>query len=236
MTATWSRSRLATGLALAAWAATFWFLIAADRAAFYFSSRTTWLAPVGAVTLSVAAIGRFLSARVSRPEPVSGKQLRTLAVLIAPALVITAFPPAALGSFAVSRRSTAVKGAYVSQSGIDLSKGDLSLADIFGLRYSGELDKLAPRAGTSSSFTGFLTKDPSDGADEFRLNRFMISCCPGDAVNVQLRVVGVPPGRFKADDWVRVSGNIYPIGKEVIVDASEIVGVDRPKRPYLGSG
>lgn len=236
MTATWSRSRLATGLALAAWAATFWFLIAADRATFYFSSRTAWLVPVGAVTLSIAAIGRFLSARVSRPEPVSGKQLRTLAVLIAPALVITAFPPAALGSFAVSRRSTAVKGAYVSQSGVDLSNGDLSLTDIFGLRYSGELDKLAPRAGTTSSFTGFLTRDASDGADEFRLNRFMISCCPGDAVNVQLRVVGVPPGRFKKDDWVRVSGNIYPIGKEVIVDATEIVGVDRPKRPYLGSG
>jgi uncharacterized repeat protein (TIGR03943 family) len=233
MTMTWSVSRLATGLVLAIWAAAFWFLIAAERAAFYFSSRTTWLAPVGAITLTVAMLGRFLSARAARPEPVTRRHLGTLAVLIVPALVITAFPPAALGSFAVSRRSTAIKGTYVSMSGRDLSKGDLSLLDIFGLSYNGDLDKLAPRAGSTSSFTGFVTKDPSDGADEFRLNRFMISCCPGDAVNIQLRIVGAPPGQFQADDWVRVTGKIYPIGAEVIVDATEVEGVKRPKHPYL---
>lgn len=233
MTMTWSLSRLATGFALAIWAAAFWFLIAADRAAFYFSSRTAWLAPVGAVTLTAAMVGRFLSARVSRPEPMTRRQLGTLAVLVIPALIITALPPAALGSYAVGRRSTAIKGAYVSMSGRDLSKGDLSLLDIFGLSYTGDLDKLAPRAGSTSSFTGFVTKEPSDGADEFRLNRFMISCCPGDAVNIQLRIVGAPPGGFKADDWVRVTGKIYPIGAEVIVDATEVALVDRPKRPYL---
>jgi uncharacterized repeat protein (TIGR03943 family) len=233
MTKTWSVSRLATGFALTIWASAFWFLIAADRTPFYFSSRTTWLAPVGAVTLTAAMVGRVLSARASRPEPVTRRQLGTLAVLIIPALVITAFPPAALGSFAVGRRSTAIKGAYVSMSGRDLSKGDLSLLDIFGLSYNGDLDRLAPRAGSASSFTGFVTKDPADGADEFRLNRFMISCCPGDAVNIQLRIVGAPPGQFKADDWVRVTGKIYPIGAEVIVDATEVKGIDRPKHPYI---
>ncbi|MBA2312634.1 MAG: hypothetical protein H0V97_07525 [Actinobacteria bacterium] len=233
MTATWSVSRLTTGFALAIWAAAFWFLIAADRAAFYFSSRTTWLAPVGAVTLTAATIGRLMSARSSRPEPITRRQLGTLMVLIIPAIIITAFPPAALGSFAVSRRSTAIKGAYVSMTGRDLSKGDLSLVDIFGLRYTGDLDQLAPRAGSPSSFTGFVTKDSPDGADEFRLNRFMISCCPGDAVNIQVRVVGAPPGEFKADDWVRVTGKIYPVGAEVIVDATEVARVDRPDRPYL---
>ncbi|MBA2425896.1 MAG: hypothetical protein H0V60_02315 [Actinobacteria bacterium] len=232
MTTTWSRSRLATGFALAIWAASFWFLIGADRSAFYFSSRTTWLAPVGAVMLTAAMIGRFLSARVSRPEPVTRRQLGTLAVLIIPALVITAFPPAALGSYAVGRRTTAIKGAYVSMSG-DLTQGDLSLLDIFGLSYNGELDQLAPRAGSTSSFTGFVTRDPTDGADEFRLNRFMISCCPGDAVNIQLRIVGAPPGGFKADDWVRATGRIYPIGSEVIVDATRVQRVRRPKHPYL---
>jgi uncharacterized repeat protein (TIGR03943 family) len=233
MTMTWSLSRLATGIALTIWAATFWFLIAADRAAFYFSSRTTWLAPVGAIMLTAAMVGRFLSARVTRPEPVTRRQLGTLAILVLPALIITAFPPAALGSFAVSRRSTAIKGAYVSISGRDLSKGDLSLLDIFGLSYNGDLDELAPRAGSTSAFMGFVTKDPSDGADEFRLNRFMISCCPGDAVNIQLRIVGAPPGQFQADDWVRVTGKLYPIGATVIVDATEVERVERPKHPYL---
>jgi len=235
MTTTWSHSRLATGFALAIWAGAFWFLLAADRTAFYFSSRTMWLLPVGAVTLTAAMVGRFLTARVSRPEPLTRRQLGTLAVLIIPALVVTAFPPAALGSFAVGRRTTAITGAYVSMSGRDLSKGDLSLLDIFGLSYNGELDKLAPRAGSTSSFTGFVTKEPSDGADAFRLNRFMISCCPGDAVNMQLRIVGAPPGGFKTDDWVRVTGKIYPIGAEVIVDATEVARVDRPQHPYLNS-
>jgi uncharacterized repeat protein (TIGR03943 family) len=235
MNATWSRSRLAVGSALAIWAALFWFLIVAGRTSFYFSSRTTWLAPVGAVTLSAAMVGRFLSARVHAPEPVSKRQLGTLAVLIVPAVAIMSFPPATLGSFAVSRRSTQIKGTYVSMSGHDLSRGDLSLLDIFGLSYSGELDKLTPRAGSTSSFTGFVTRDSSDGAAEFRINRFMISCCPGDAVNIQLRVVGAPPGRFKTDNWVRVTGKIYPIGKGVIVDASEVAPVDRPKHPYLNS-
>ena len=233
MTTGWSVSRLTTGGALAIWAAAFWFLIAADREAFYFSSRTTWLAPVGAVALTAAMIGRLMSARSSRPEPITRRQLGTLVMLIVPAIIITAFPPAALGSFAVSRRSTAIKGAYVSMTGRDLSTGDLSLVDIFGLRYTGDLDQLAPRAGSTSSFTGFVTKDSPDGADEFHLNRFMISCCPGDAVNIQLRVVGASPGEFEPDDWVRVTGKIYPIGAEVIVDATEVTSVDRPDRPYL---
>jgi uncharacterized repeat protein (TIGR03943 family) len=235
MSATWSRSRLATGFALAVWSAAFWLLIATDRVPFYFASRTSWLATVGALTLTAATVGRLLSARVSRPEPITRKHLGTLSVLIIPALIITAFPPAALGSFAVSRRSNAIKGGYVTAAGRDISKGDLSLLDIFALSYNGELGKLATRAGSTSSFTGFVTRDSADGAGEFRLNRFMISCCPGDAVTIQLRIVGAPPGAFKPDDWVRVTGNIYPIGGEVIVDATRVERVDRPEHPYLGS-
>jgi putative membrane protein len=230
---TWSHARLATGFALAIWAALFWLVIVDDRTTFYFASRTTWLATVGAVTLTLAMVGRLLSARTIHAEPLSRKHLLSLAILIAPAIFIMAFPPVTLGSFAVSRRSTAVNGAYLSTSGRDLSKGDLSLRDIFGLTYNGEVDKLAPRAGSTSSFTGFITRDSSDGADEFRLNRFMISCCPGDAVNIQLRVVGAPTGQFQEDDWVRVTGRIFPIGEEVIVDASEVEVVKRPKQPYL---
>lgn len=235
MKSTWSHSRLGTGAALFIWAFLFWFLIVADRTSFYFAARTTWLAPVGAVTLTVAVIGRVLSARVTSAEPLTRRHLRTLALLVAPAILILAFPPATLGSFAVARRSTSIKGAYVSSEGIDLSAGDLSLVDIFGLSYSGEIGRLASRAGSTSSFTGFVTTDPSGAADEFLLNRFMISCCPGDAVNIQLRVVGVPPGRFESDDWVRVTGRIYPIGKQVVVDATSVQAVKRPERPYLNS-
>ena len=236
MTRTWSPVRLVTAAALAVWAFVFWFIIAADRTSFYFATRTTWLAPVGALTLSIALLGRLLSARVPEPEPITRRHLRTVAVLVAPAVLILAFPPATLGSYAVARRSTSIKGAYVSAEGVDLSGADLSLLDIFALTYNGEIGRLASRAGSSSSFTGFVTHSPSDGADEFFLNRFMISCCPGDAVNIQLRVVGAPPGLFKPDDWVRVTGKIYPVGKQVVVDATSVDPVKRPRHPYLNSG
>lgn len=233
MERTWSRMRLGVAAALAIWAALFWFLLFADRTSLYYASRTTWLAPVGAVFLTIALVGRLATAKVATPEPLTARRLRTLVVLVVPALLIMLFPPVTLGSYAVSRRSTSIKGAYVSVSGRDLSKGDLSFGDIFGLRYTGDLGKLAPRAGTRSAFTGFVSPLEGGGADEFLLNRFMISCCPGDAVNIQLRIVGAPPGNFKEDEWVRVFGRIYPIGKEVIIDAAEVIEVDRPKHPYL---
>lgn len=231
MRTSWVPARVAAGAALAAWAATFWALIATDRTAFYFSPRTAWLAPVGAVTLTVAAAGRLVSARASTPRR-ERAGLGALAILVAPAVLVTAFPPATLGAYAVSRRSSAVKGAYVSAPERDLG-ASVSLVDIFRLGYSGELERLVPLAGTVSTFTGFVTDAPGDGPTELRLNRFLITCCPGDAVNVQVRVVGAPPGRFERDDWVRVTGRIYPIGKEVVVDADEIVAVPRPERPYL---
>ncbi len=233
MKTTWSQSRLATGAALAVWAGCFWFVIFSGRTSFYLASRTTWLAPLGAITLTLAMVGRLLTAKSPHPERLSRPQMRSLALLVAPAIAIAAFPPTTLGSFAVSRRSASVKGAYVSVTGRDLSKGDLSFLDIFGLAYNGELDQLAARAGSISSFTGFITRNRSKGADQFELNRFMITCCPGDAVNIQLRIFGAPPGQFEADDWVRVTGKIYPVGQEVIIDATDVEKVPRPKHPYL---
>ena len=232
MSPSWSATRLATGAALGVWAALFWVIIAADRLPDYLASRTEWLAPAGALTLTAAALGRLASARAPHPEPLSRRQVLNLSVLVVPALLILVMPPVTLGSFAVERRGPSVKGAYASVTGRDLSRGDLSLNDVFGLTYTGEFGRLSARAGTTSSFTGFVSRDTAS-ADEFTLNRFMITCCPGDAVNVQLRVVGAPPGAFRADDWVRVTGRIYPLGKQLVVDATEVLGVDRPKHPYL---
>jgi len=45
--------------------------------------------------------------------------------------------------------------------------------------------------------------------------------------------VNVPPGRFETNDWVEVRGSIYPLGREVIVNASSVEAVPRPDRPYL---
>jgi len=233
MTLTWSKARIATSAALAVWAALFWYIIILDRLPLYLAARTTWLAPVGAITLTLAALGRLASARTSVPEPLSKKQSINLVTLALPALLIMALPPIALGSFAIERRGPSVSGGYVTVSGRQIGEGDLSLMDVFELSYDNELHRLADRAGTTSSFTGFVSREPDSAAGEFTLNRFIISCCPGDAISVQLRVVGAPPGQFEADDWVRVSGGIYPVGEQLVVDASEVIQVPRPAHPYL---
>ena len=229
----WNLPRLGTALALSIWAASFWFIIVTDRLAFYLASRAAWLAPLGALTLTAAAIGSFVTARGADRASISPAQIRNLVFLVIPAVVVMAFPPLTLGSYAAGQRQVSVKGAYASIDPDDVTSGDLSLMDIFGLSYMGDLDQLAPRAGTTSSFTGFVSRDGSSAADEFELNRFVVSCCPGDAVLIWLRVVGAPAGEFKTDDWVRVTGKVYPIGKSVVVDAIEVEKVPRPKHPYL---
>jgi uncharacterized membrane protein YcgQ (UPF0703/DUF1980 family) len=60
-----------------------------------------------------------------------------------------------------------------------------------------------------------------------------VTCCVADATIAQVRVVNVPAGRFGEDQWVRVNGPIYPLGRDVIIDATDVVGIPAPSRPYL---
>ena len=228
-----SPTRVLTGIALGAWAGLFWFLLATDRTSFYLSSRTDWVVPVGAVVLTIATIGRLLSARVDAPDPLRGRETIGLTLILAPVVALLALPPASLGSYAASRRSSVTAGSFVS-SAEDVATGELSLVDVSGaLRSREAMRALAKRAGEQVSFTGFVTRDEGTPANEFVLTRFLISCCVADALSAEVRVVGAPPGRFKTDDWVRVEGAMYPLGREVIVDTTTVTAVDRPERPYL---
>src|SRR5919206_269388 len=70
-------------------------------------------------------------------------------------------------------------------------------------------------------------------ADEFLLTRYVITCCVADATIVQVRVVNVPPGAVQPNDWVDVKGQIYPLGRTMLVNASSVKVVPRPSHPYL---
>lgn len=220
-------------MTLASWALLFWFLIASDRTSLYLSSRTDWVVPVGAVLLTLATVGRSLSLRAARDEPLRPSDAWTVGLTLLPVVLVLALPPASLTSFASSRRSSFSSAGFVT-SAEELREGDLSLADVAGaLRSEGSMKALVARAGAEVTFTGFVTRDSAMPVDEFVLTRFLISCCVADALSVEARVVGAPPGKFDNDDWVRVRGNFYPLGNEVIVDSSEITRVPKPKRPYL---
>jgi uncharacterized repeat protein (TIGR03943 family) len=229
----WSPPRVMSSIALASWAALFWFLIASDRTSLYLSSRTDWVVPMGAIILTIAAVGRLASARRYEPEPISRWNALGIGLIILPVITVLALPPASLGGYAASRRSSLTSGSFVS-SAEDIQSGDLSLIDVSGALRSREgMRALVDRAGEQVDFTGFVTRDGGMPANEFVLTRFLISCCVADALSAQVRVVGAPPGGFKEDEWVRVEGAVYPLGKEVIVDAADVVSVPRPKHPYL---
>ena len=232
---TLSPKRIAAAGVLAAWAALFWFVMLADRTYLYLSSRTGWVVPVGAAIVTLALIGRLISLRAREPEPFSLKEAAGYLVLVVPVLVVFVLPPTSLTSFAANRRSSISGAGFVSGTG-DVSTGDLSLLDLAGAMRSDEgRQALGDRAGDEVRFTGFVAREPGLAADEFILTRFVVSCCVADALSVQIRVVGVPPGEFKDDQWVRVTGRLYPLTEEAIVDVTEIVPVERPERPYLSS-
>ena len=230
-----SPKRLAAAAVLGAWAGVFWFLLLGDRTALYLSSRTAWVVPVGAAILTLAFAGRLLSLRASHAESFTPLEAAGYFILVLPVIVVLVLPPTALTSFAASRRSN-ISGAGFVTSGGDVSTGDLSLFDLAGAMRTDEgRAALAKRAGDEVSFIGFVARDEGAPADEFTLTRFVVSCCVADALSVQVRVAGAPPGEFDNDQWVRVTGKFYPLAEEAIVDATEIVPVPRPKRPYLSS-
>lgn len=228
---TWSPLRVATSITLGAWAAVFWFLLISGRTTLYLSSRTAWVVPMGAVILGLCAAARLATARTGHREVLTRSRAISLGVVVLPAVLVLSLPPAALGSYAASRRSAVSAGVVPTES---VASGEITLVDVAAAKWSRDtLQQLVRRAGAQVSFVGFVTKDPGAAADEFTLTRFIVSCCVADALSVQVRVVGAPPGEFPEDQWVRVNGSLYPLGPEMIVEASSVEKVPRPDKPYL---
>lgn len=226
-----SPSRVVVGVALAGWAGVFWFLLATGRWTLYLSSRIFWVIPIGAIILTAAALGRLATARAERPEPLGRRDAWGLALILVPVVAVLALPPAALGSYAASRRSAS---AGFAGTATEPSSGEVTLVDVAGAMWSQTAaDALTERGGSEVSFVGFVVRREGMPADEFILTRFLVSCCVADALSVQVRVVGAPPAGLEEDEWVRVRGILYPLAEEVVVDAASVEPVPRPAEPYL---
>jgi uncharacterized repeat protein (TIGR03943 family) len=158
-----------------------------------------------------------------------------MAAMVVPVLLVLALPPATLGSFSAGKRAGFAGGGVVASAG-DIASGELTLVDVAAGQTSPEGERaLAKRAGERVTFVGFVTRYADTGADEFLLTRYVVSCCVADATVAQVRVVNVTPGAFDDNEWVEVTGTIYPVGREVIVAAEGIEPVERPDRPYLSA-
>ncbi len=216
-----------------AWAGLFWFLLVTGRWSLYLSTRTFWVVPTGAALLTIAAVLRLASARTVNRDPLLPTTSWTLAVIAIPVALIVALPPATLSGYALGRRAGFV-GSGVSVSADDIASGELSFIDVAAAQTSkAGMVALRSRAGEQVALEGFVWRETGTAADEILLTRYVITCCVADATSAQVLVVNVPPGRFQADDWVSVTGRIYPLGNQIIVDASRVTGIPQPRRPYL---
>jgi uncharacterized repeat protein (TIGR03943 family) len=229
----WSPTRVAGTVVLAAWAALFWFLWISGREAFYLSTRTDWIVPISAVLLSAATLGRLASARVVAPKPLAVRELWIMGLMVVPVVLVLFAPVTTLGTFSAGKRA-GFSGVGVGPSAGEIGSGELTLIDVAAAETSPEGERaLAKRAGETVSFVGFVSIRDDTPADEFLLARYVVTCCVADATIAEVRVVNVTPGQFENEDWVQVMGTIFPIGREVIVDASDITAVERPDHPYL---
>jgi putative membrane protein len=229
----WSWRIVGAALVLAAWAGLFWFLILADRVDLYLSTRTSWVVPMAAGLLSIAALGTFAAARSSRSEALGLREGVVMSLLAVPVVLLVALPPATLGTFSASKKAT-FSGSSAGFFWTFDETSEVTLLMVAAAQTSDEGSKLlARRAGEEVAFVGFVARNADTPADEILLTRYVITCCAADATVVQVRVVNVTPARFEPEDWVEVRGQIYPIGRQVIVNASSVEEVARPEKPYL---
>jgi uncharacterized repeat protein (TIGR03943 family) len=222
---------VATGLALAAWGALFWTLLVTGRTYLYLSSRTAWLVPMGATIITVAAIGRLVTARTTDDEPLDRRTAWTLGAITLPVVLVLALPPATLGTYSVGKRA-AFGGTAIGATARDVT-GPLDFVDIGAAQsFPAAMRQLEARAGEPITLDGFVTKEAS-APDEILLTRYIVTCCVADATIAQVRIVGLQTANYQDDEWVRVTGSVYPVGRDVLVASNAAEPIPVPDQPYL---
>jgi putative membrane protein len=228
--------RTVRAIALLAWGALFGWLWLTGESVRYLGPRTQWVVPVGAVGLTLAAVGYLRATRERLSSRPRALELAGLGALLVPILAAATLADAQLGSLAASNK--------LSSRGIDpsaLARLATKEAHVIGFlqlnaagRDAGLSRELGISEGTPVRLVGFVSSEPRAGTP-FELSRFYITCCVADAVPVGVRVA---PGtvrhlRLERDDWLDVTGVLTQGRREWIVRALRIEHVDAPSDPYL---
>jgi putative membrane protein len=227
--------RAVRAIGLVAWGALFGWLWLSGESVRYLGPRTQWVVPVGAVGLTLAAVGYLRATReapASRPGP---REVAGLGALVVPILAAATLAHAQLGSLAASNK--------LSSRGIDpsalarLASRDAHEIGFLQLNAAGRDAGLSRELGLAPGapvrLVGFVSSDPR--ARPFELSRFYITCCVADAVPVGVHVIegAVRHLRLKRDDWLDVTGVLARGRREWIVRAVRVQHPDAPSDPYL---
>jgi uncharacterized repeat protein (TIGR03943 family) len=225
-----SPARLAVGLGLAAWAGLFWYLLISGKWSLYLAARVDWLVPVAAVAFSVGAVGRLATARVDVPRELSVREGRSLALMLAPVLLILIVPPGTLTSFAAERRTTFSLEQFSASNPIQEGE-PLTFQQLVGAQAGAQASpELVAREGEMIDLVGLAM---SPGADGFVLTRFVVSCCVVDATVAEMPVRGVQ-APVEEGDWVEVKGPLaIDEAGQAVIDSPQVSPSEQPDPPYL---
>jgi uncharacterized repeat protein (TIGR03943 family) len=222
--------RIARALALGSWAVFFGAVALTGEIPRYLGERTAWVVPFGAVITGATAI--LLLSRGRSGTPLSRREAWGMLALLAPILVVLAFPHAELGAAAAERRSTSPGAAARLAKPLSPLSG-ISYAHIMAAQ--GPVPQPGTVPGARVRLVGFAMHRPGTARGLFQVARFEINCCIADAMVLYVTVD--PPAETPADDtWVVVDGSLARRGRELIVEAATVRATPPPKHPYLRGG
>lgn len=219
-------------LALVAWAGVFAWLWITGESVRYLGPRTQWVVPVGAIGLTLAAVGYLYATRAEAPSRIALREGLGLVGLVVPVMAAAVLANAQLGALAASNK--------LSSRGIDsaalarLASRDAKQIGFLQLNAAGRDTGLTRELGLSEGKSVELTGFVSSTGRVFTLSRFYITCCVADAVPIGVHVsAGARGAKLDKDDWIDVTGALARGHREWIVKALRIEHVKPPSDPYL---
>jgi uncharacterized repeat protein (TIGR03943 family) len=227
--------------------------------AFYINQRFAWLTLVGVIlflALALTMVYRAMNAAKTPATPVmdEGEVLPltrkttkahshragwiTLGLLALPVLIGFFTPARPLGAGAIETRGIGLTAPDRPGSVTQAQRVATGPKNI--LEWLREFSRNADPsafAGKEADVVGFVYRDPRNGADEFWVSRFAVSCCVADASALGLLVKSDQAAQLKTDSWVRVTGK-FGVGEFAgeqlpVLMPDTIEPTEQPSQPYL---
>ena len=161
-------------------------------------------------------------------------------LLLAPLLVAVIIAPGTFGSWAAARQrgvTFAIHrdfdfGAYLRTQQVAGVKPSLKLIDF--LEVASQRNQRELLAKVDIEIKGFVSHEVDDPPGTFRINRFAIGCCAGDASLMQVEVRGART-EPSVDAWIsatiRFSGTLTPVGESYVTPVVRLVEMKNIKTP-----
>lgn len=249
---------------LAGLALMFYTKISDGTLTFYINSRFAWLSFVAVLLLAMLAMTLVyrLQARTGErargslgegeqgregeqhlltpalPHPHSHLSWGSVAIMAIPMVLGLIVPARPLGASAVSNRGIGLNAPNRPGTTTVLPRASSGPKNVLDwLRDFGADADPAAFKGQAVDVIGFVYRDPRNGANQFWVSRFAISCCVADATAIGMLVQSEQAASLKNDSWVRVTGKLdvgeFAGEKVPVIRPDKVTPTDQPDNPYL---